>query len=351
MLTKKQIEEIKEHLEKAQNPIFYYDNDADGLCSFLILRRYIGRGKGVSVRSYPDLDARYAKKAQELNSDYVFVLDKPVISKGFVEEIDKMQLPFVWIDHHDEVDEFSGKYDKFYAYNPAKNKGKDKSFEPVSYLAYKITGRKEDLWISTMGCIADCFMPDFAQEFVEKYPDYWGKVKTAFDAFYLTEIGKIAFALNFGLKDSITNVIQLQNFLIGCKGPEDVFLEVNANRNFRKKNAEIRKKYDLLLDRAKKNITGNLIFFSYAGETSMSSDLSNALYYFYPDKYIAVAYKNGGKINISMRGEGIKKILKDILKDFENSSGGGHEKAVGATIRASDLERFKEALSDVVNKK
>ena len=49
MLTNKQIEEIKEHLEKAQNPLFFYDNDADGLCSFLLLRRYLGRGKGVGV--------------------------------------------------------------------------------------------------------------------------------------------------------------------------------------------------------------------------------------------------------------------------------------------------------------
>lgn len=32
MLTEKQISEIREHLEKAQNPLFFFDND-DGLCS------------------------------------------------------------------------------------------------------------------------------------------------------------------------------------------------------------------------------------------------------------------------------------------------------------------------------
>ena len=45
MLTKKQVEDIKEHLEKAQNPIFFFDNDPDGLCSFLLMQRYLGRGK------------------------------------------------------------------------------------------------------------------------------------------------------------------------------------------------------------------------------------------------------------------------------------------------------------------
>ena len=36
MLTKKQIEEIRTFAEKAENPLFFYDDDPDGLCSFLI---------------------------------------------------------------------------------------------------------------------------------------------------------------------------------------------------------------------------------------------------------------------------------------------------------------------------
>jgi single-stranded DNA-specific DHH superfamily exonuclease len=39
MLNDKQIDEIREHLEKAQNPLFFFDNDDDGLCSFLLLQR------------------------------------------------------------------------------------------------------------------------------------------------------------------------------------------------------------------------------------------------------------------------------------------------------------------------
>lgn len=63
MLTTKQVNEIIEHLEKAQNPIFFYDNDADGLCSFLLLNRFLQRGKGVAVKSYPSMDVSYFKKA------------------------------------------------------------------------------------------------------------------------------------------------------------------------------------------------------------------------------------------------------------------------------------------------
>src|SRR3989344_7266335 len=133
MLDEKQIKEIKEHLEKAQNPIFYYDNDADGLCSFLLFRRFLGRGKGVAVRSYPDLNKQYASKAKELKADYVFVLDKPVISREFVKEIKEMDIQVVWIDHHDMNDDpekFSKEFGLYY-YNPFKYK--EKSDEPVTY--------------------------------------------------------------------------------------------------------------------------------------------------------------------------------------------------------------------------
>ena len=55
MLTENQIEEIKEHLDKAQNPLFFFDNDGDGLCSFLLLQRFIKKGKGVAIKSFPEL--------------------------------------------------------------------------------------------------------------------------------------------------------------------------------------------------------------------------------------------------------------------------------------------------------
>jgi len=37
MLSNEQFEEIRNHLERAQNPVFFFDNDADGLSSFLLL--------------------------------------------------------------------------------------------------------------------------------------------------------------------------------------------------------------------------------------------------------------------------------------------------------------------------
>src|SRR3989344_6948708 len=126
MLTKKQLKEIREHLEKAQNPIFFFDNDNDGLTSFLQLRRMIGRGKGIPIKSYPDLNADYFRKVKELNSDYVFVLDKPIVSDDFLNQVKEYNMPLVWIDHHD-IEPPKQKWINYY--NPFK---KNKISEPVS---------------------------------------------------------------------------------------------------------------------------------------------------------------------------------------------------------------------------
>ncbi|MEK6850471.1 MAG: DHH family phosphoesterase [Nanoarchaeota archaeon] len=352
MLTEKQMDEIREHLSKAQNPLFFYDNDVDGLCSFLILRRFLGRGKGVAVKSYPDLNVQYARRVQELNADYVFVLDKPLISKEFIEEIDKMQIPMVWIDHHDVEGNDIHKKDNLFVYNSAKNLGKSKSFEPTTCLVYKLNERKEDMWLAVMGCIADHYTPDFISDFEKEYPEFFSKrkVKGPFEIYYTTEIGKIAQALSFGLKDSITHVVQMQNFLISCKGPGDVFQEIENNSNFRKRYLEIKNKYDSLIEKGKKEVFGNLVFFDYTGDLSISAELANELCYLYPEKYVVTAFIKGGITNISLRGKNVKDLLEKLLKQFEGASGGGHEDAAGARIKTSDLARFRESMEKEVNK-
>jgi len=350
MLSETQIESLREHLEKAQNPLFFYDNDIDGLCSFVILRKLIGRGKGVAVKSYPDLNAQYIARVKEFKSDYVFVLDKPLISSGFLEELDKLSIPLVWIDHHDVIGNDIELKDGFVeVYNPSKS---GKGHEPTTYLAYQVSQRKEDLWLAVCGCIADHYLPEFAKDFANEYPEYWTKEKIddPFDVFFKTEIGKISQAIGFGLKDSITHVVQLQSFLISCKSPADIFSESEINNSFRSKYVEIKNKYDSILKKLDdKCIFGNLIFFDYSGDLSISSEISNEICYKYPGKYVAVAFIKSGVSNISLRGKNIKGILEKILKDFEGATGGGHTDAAGARIRAQDLARFRETLEKEVN--
>lgn len=341
MLSKDELLSIREHLDLAQNPVFFYDNDVDGLCSYILLRRYLGSGKGVAVKSHPEIDKNYARKAQELNADYVFVLDRPHLGKEFVEEIASLHLPIVWIDHHEVSDIYD--YSNLFYFNPQKSK--DKSSEPTTFLCYSATKREEDMWIAMMGCLADNYLPTFLDDFSDKYPEYWGKnIYKPFDAFYGAPIGRLSRALSFGIKDSITHVVQLQNFLINCKNPSEMSLELEATRSFGKKYREIISKYNLLLERAKSFEEEKILFYNYGGDLSISSDLSNELCYLYPDKYVVVAYSSGPFTNISLRGKEVRNIFEKIIGNFEDSSGGGHLGAVGCRIKTEDVSRFKQEI-------
>ena len=238
-----------------------------------------------------------------------------------------------------------------FIYNPSRNKGEDKSEEPVTYLSYKITERKEDVWLGILGCISDHFLPDFVDIFKEQYPDFWTDkpVKDPFTAYYETEIGKIGMALNFGLKDSTSNIVKLQNILIQAKGPSDVLGEHSQNYDFRKRYQSVKAKYDFLLDKARKCVQGDLVFFEYGGDLSISSDIANNLSYRFPGKYIVVAYKKGNVSNISIRGKNVRKILENVLKEV-SGSGGGHEDAVGARISLEDLGKFREVFEKEMRK-
>jgi single-stranded DNA-specific DHH superfamily exonuclease len=344
MLTKKQIKEIKEHLEKAQNPVFFFDNDPDGLCSFLLLQRYIGRGKGIAIKSFPEMSAEYFKRAVELNADYIFILDKPVVSKEFFEEVKNFNIPVVWIDHHDvnaKVPEFVNYY------NTTRNRLKKN--EPVTYLCYKVTERKEDLWLAVIGCIFDRYVPDFYPKFIKKYPDLAIKSKDAFDILYKAQIGKIVKMFCFALKDRISNVVKMIKFLTAAKTPYEVLEENNKNHEMHLRFKQIQKKYEKLLEKAKTFANENkILYFQYSGDLSISADISNELSYLYPDKIVVVVYLQGIKGNISVRGKKIREIILEAIKGLEGATAGGHEDAVGAQVRIEDLKKFRENIGKLI---
>ena len=347
MLNNLQIEEIREHLNNAQNPVFFFDNDQDGLCAFLLLQKYLGRGKGFPIKTSPALTKEYFRKVEEFNSDYIFILDKPEVSEEFVQEVEKRNIPIIWIDHHDTPKEKIPKYVNYY--NPLN--GEEKSNEPVTYICYRITNRKEDMWIAIVGSISDNLVPEFYEEFMKDFPDLCKEDKDAFNLFYGSGIGKIARILGFGLKDRISNVISMIKFLISCRSPYDFLEENPKNKTIHKRFQEIDKKYQKILDKAKKSATfknQKLIFFKYAGDTSMSSDIANGLKYAFPDRFIVVVYTKGFKANISARGKDVKKVILKSIEGLESATGGGHENAVGAQIRKEDIAEFEKRIKKFI---
>src|SRR5690606_14795129 len=88
---------FKSKLDESHKPIFFFDDDCDGVTSFIQLYKYKQEGYGVCVKGKPLLERRYIKKVEEQSPDKIFVLDKPLIEQEF---IDGVTQEIVWLDHH-----------------------------------------------------------------------------------------------------------------------------------------------------------------------------------------------------------------------------------------------------------
>jgi len=341
MLHLTQLQEIREQLEASQNPLFFFDNDVDGLCSFLILRRALDRGKGIAIKSFPDLKEQYLHKVEELNPDAVFILDKAEVSKEFIEGVDEKGIPITWIDHHEtKTDKELIEKTSYYNSLP--------TAEPTTYIAQKIFDRQEDQWLAMIGCIGDVYMPDFAGEFEKSSPELFNSKLSAFEALHSTEIGKIVRMLNFGMMDSITNVVNLIKYLFKANGPYDLLEENQYTKQFHKRYAQLNEFYKKQVIRAREGANdSDLIFYSYAGNTSMSAEVSNRLFYENPDKTTVVAFHRPEKVNVSIRGKRALEITKEAIKDIEGATGGGHVVATGAMIPVDDFDKFKEKVEEL----
>ena len=336
MIPQNELNQIKELLERSQNPLFLFDNDGDGLCSFMILKKSLDRGKGFLIKSFPELSADYIRKADEFNSDLIIVLDYGLISKEFIESAKERNLEIVVIDHHDvpKIPETN-----FFTSYPTK--------EPTSYICQKIFNQKQTEWLSLIGCISDVYLPEFHRNITEEFPELTNGEEDPMNMLFTTEIGKIAMMMNFGLKDTTTNVMKMIRFIDSCRSPQDFLSESKENKYLHEKYSKSMEFLRKISSRAK--IQDNIVLLEYSGSLSMSSELSNILLQQNKDKLILVIYKKIDYCNVSIRGKKSKIILEKIIKELPNITGGGHAEACGARVPTEDLEQFKKSFEKLLN--
>jgi single-stranded DNA-specific DHH superfamily exonuclease len=344
MLNLNQIQEIREHLDNSRNPIFLFDNDPDGLCSFLLLQRFIGRGRGVAIKSIPNLDKSYFKKVEEFHADSIFVLDKPVISPEFIKLAEDAAIPLIHIDHHN----VPSSPIKYY-YNTFYESGKN---EPVSYLCYKIANRPNDNWLCAIGCITDSFLPEFIEELSLEYPELFDfKYKTAYDILYRTRFGEICQIISFALRDKTSNVVHMMKFLMNASSASDILEENSKTKPILKRFNDLNEKYRRILKKADGCLKGNYLIYSYSGDLSINQYVANELMYMHPHKIIMVIYSKGNLSNVSLRWDkDIRTPTVYAVSKIEGATGGGHENSTGARVPTDKLEDFKKILIQEIEK-
>ncbi|MFH1276116.1 MAG: DHHA1 domain-containing protein [Candidatus Woesearchaeota archaeon] len=341
MLTDKEIEQIREELATAKNPLFFYDGDGDGLTSFLLLYKIHREGKGIYMNNTSYLDERFVKKVEELDPDKVFILDIPVVEQSF---LDKVNRPVIWIDHHPPLERTKVKY-----FNP-RIKDPD-AYIPTSRMCWQISNNPDNLWLATAGSLADYYMPDFIKDFVKKHPTFAGKKEDLPVLLYKKPVGMLVKMFFFLLKGPTSEVRKSIKILTRIKSPEEIFEEQTPQGKFlHKRFLKINEKYEELIKQAKKSVKKSklVLFFYTENKWSFTANLSNELFGNYPDKMILIARKKSGDVKCSLRGKNVGKYLKEALDGVEGK-GGGHPDACGAVISEKDWDRFLENFKGALN--
>lgn len=342
MLTDEQLDELRGYLNKAENPLIFFDEDPDGLCSYLLLRKYMGKGRGIIVKRSRDMAEIYVRKVKEYSPDIVFILDIFDVNQEF---IDKVNVPIVWIDHHPLVNRKGVKY-----FNPKVNDAQDN--RPTTYWCYKVT--KKNLWLAIVGTISDWYIPEFVKDFIKEYPDLLDKnIKDPAEANFKQPISELIKIFHFILKGKASEALRNANILLKIENPYEILRQETPRGKFIYNYAQkIGKSYDSILKSALEiKQEGKLYLFIYPhGTISYTSYLSNNISALLKDRFVIIAREHEGEMKMSLRSGKIKvlPILEKALKNVRGY-GGGHLYAAGANVKKEDFQEFIDKIKKLVN--
>jgi len=341
MLDEKQIKQIKEELDTCKNPLFFFHDDPDGLSSFLLLYRYIREGHGIVFKAKPGLGVHFLKKVEDYRPDKIFILDIAIVDQEF---IDKVNVPVIWIDHHGPYDRSKVKY-----FNPRVKDKEDNT--PATRICYEVA--KQDMWIAAVGCIGDWNIPDFMEEFKEKYEGFVGiESDDPGDIYFETKLGKLVRVFSYILKGKTSDANKCFKILTRIEGPNEIMNQSSPGGKFiYKKFEKINKGYEGLLNEAVK-VAGDdkLLVYIYGSDNmSFTGDLSNELIHKFPNKVVLVGREKSGEIKMSLRSSKIllPPVIEKALAGIEGY-GGGHEYACGANVKKEDFDGFVESIKEQI---
>ncbi len=340
MLPKEKLKELKEELDNCKNPLFIYDKDGDGLCSFLLFYKYKGEGVGV-VRIERMIDRNMLKKVVEVQPDKIFILDVPkmFITQNFV---DSVKVPVIQVDHHLGEAEVMG----MKIFNPRDFDKKDSS--PTTTICYNVV--EQNLWIAAVGTTSDWHVTKETKQFAKQHPELLDpKIKDPAKSRFGTKIGFLATIFNFILKGKTEDIKKSVAEMLKINDPKEILEQTTKEgKALYQRYLQVSSQYKELFDAAEKQVKktkSKLFVFRYPsiGDASFTSDLSNELIYHHPEKIVIIAREKDDQLRCSLRSATVE-VQSRLLKALVGveGDGGGHEMACGATIKAKDFEKFIE---------
>jgi single-stranded DNA-specific DHH superfamily exonuclease len=355
------LDKIDDKLHHSQNPLFFFHDDPDGVCSYLIFHHYLKEGKGICVKSKAIVDSRFLPSIRKYEPDTIFVLDLANISQDVLNYCSTHKITIVWIDHHD----LHHKQDVIY-YNP-KMDATEINY-PAALVSYEIIKRIIEkqgshfnehprasafLWLSVAGSIGDWHVPYTITSFRKTYPsliptDSEHPPEILFD----TPLSDVIRFLSFALKGSTTKVNRNIDNLKKIIDPHEIIETSTEPAQKVHKNIQpfLESFWSLYNEVEEKMNTSDsrVFYYEYKSDIlSVSSLVSNQLLYRFPDKIIIIVREKDDEIRGSVRSATvpIRNTLVKTLAHF-NGNGGGHDFACGFSLKADEKDAFLKAFEE-----
>lgn len=372
---KKKVEEIRELIGLAKEPIMFFDLDTDGSTSYLQLKRVFPKLKGFPM----DKDIVKQKRVLENyftdDIDLVIIFDIPFLTDEFLNLIKSKKI--IWTDHHPTNDpNLIEKYNIIHL-NPLNYDKFDN--RPSCFLSYLITNNLNNLDLVALGSVSDFFL-------LEVFVDFYNFDRELFKRIFRIsdekrdEIFEFINKYKFNDKRVIrrredyirflsyeSGVGILKNFFdFICKLKEysdtvksfrllekmsliDILAEISAAKTFPFEGyASILLEYKKRLSKVLLENEEDFFIYEYRGKISFAKTLSEELNYkFTNSKVVGVCFRKLGKdwYSCSFRGKGVivNKVISDALSGL-NGRGGGHPYAAGVSIHKNDFAEFKKRI-------
>jgi len=327
-------------LTKKDRILIVFHRDADGLCSAVIARKALERA-GLK----PDIMVTHLEKTAELESVAKSKYNAVIFLDLALDHLDGMfwneKQKVLIVDHHPFHKDLNSKNvvhfnSHFFS----------EGYLPASYLTYKIFSEFADIndieWVSVLGTIAD-YGYDDCRDLLDRYISVKEK-REMFETKYGKASGMIGGASFF------LGFEKMADILSSASGIDEFIGNKKILVYYEKFSKEIERLKKEFFEKAEK--AGKVYFVHIESKIDMiQSSLLTRLSTENPEKVLVVYHKVGENVKLSGRAQTGYDLGTIFMKaaEFAGGSGGGHKPAAGAMVPASNIEKFRKKVAEMVS--
>ncbi len=340
MLSRDQVKAVQQRLDEVTRRLYFFDNDVDGLASFLLLNSQWPAIDFQCLLSGPSDEELYFTKLQETGFQLAVILDRPMVSERVIQALEQV----LWIDHHPPVTAYGAQY-----VNPRKENGNI----PTACLAQALlpNTNPQTLLLSALGAAWDYYLPSHFTKLREQFPSLIDTNSTNLDIIHFdSQFGYLLRLLTFLLTGKKSEIHSNIERLRRIEDIRTVFTDTSLQQHYQEKE----RKYEQLITQAQEEalaMNDALLVFTYAAHDSYTGYLANHLrYLFGKTVVVAKTFPDSNRYTMSIRATDDIDLHTVLPKAFDGLRGdyGGHEHACGAHIAKAEFDTCINRLQELL---